>query len=168
MISKSLRGPQYYDTTIKIGTMDTHFKLDTGSPISIISIGSLARLFNLPDSDLYRYISSIDQKHVTFASYGGKTNDFYKLRFSNVSLEDELVSPLFLYLSTVYNNINLLGYDIISNFRHVTGDIKVLNFYDFDLESYYRNDIFKSIEPIEISELSFMKSNPLLDAINLM
>ena len=142
------------------------FKLDTGSPITIINIVEIFRMYGIPYDDIIQYLNKCCSGTYSFKGFGGHSSTFYKIFIRNVSIDNTWIGNCIFYVSDYINAPNLIGYDLISSYKTVIGDNDKITFSDFDTNLYF-SKTSGLIEPIEISELSFTKSNPLLDATDL-
>ena len=149
------------------GVIDKKMKVDTGSPVTILNIDSLARILGYDAATIERHLKN--KAAVRYTSFTKEYVSLYPCLLRNVIIGDTdlskgnsmYINDLVVFVTLDKNRTNLLGLDIISSCKSNIVYRYKMTMEGFDSDLYARNiaRLCCGINPYEINELIQVKSS---------
>lgn len=128
------------------------FKIDTGSPVTIMSISDIARMLFSTVADIRNKLNKF--KRVDFTTYSGGKVSLCPVYIRNVSVEGLSLDILYAFVNIdVDESTNLIGMDFLSacDFDHYRST-EAITIYSVDPMVYYSN-FKKAAGEVEVQEI---------------
>lgn len=154
---------QEYRATLRYSG-STQLKVDTGSPVTIIDLNTMATLLKCDINLLKNWVNKHSNLIRTFVSYTGNNVDTIPCRLRNVYLEGIRHNCLFFFLNISEQVFTpLLGMDYISNCKIEGSPKQALLLDKLSDEKPYDN-----VDYIEVDMLSFESNSNFNDAMSIL